>query len=111
MELIALTDAGSGITLAQHLYPSTEEPENYNWVVRAQLPSGEWADSEMWLVDATYTREYLERSDPEQHGPSYWNSVGTNGHTVCFDTDEHVEIDGTLYLIEWRDYSGTGEVA
>lgn len=110
MELIALTDAGNGIALAQYEFPATDD--DYAGIVRAQLPSGEWADSEMWLVDATYTREYLERSDPEQHGEDYWGSVGTNGHTVYQDTDgEHIEIDGTLYLIEWRDYSGTGEVA
>lgn len=110
MELIALTDAGAGVALAQYEFPATDN--DYAGVLRAQLPSGEWADSEMWLVDATYTRAFLAQKDPATCGADYWAQVGTNGHSVYQDTDgEHIEIDGTLYLIEWRDYSGPGEVA
>lgn len=109
MELIALTDAGNGIALAQYEFPATDD--DYAGIVRAQLPSGEWADSEMWLVDATYTRERLMRTHPDRTAP-HWGSIGTNGHTVLADDcGEHIDIDGALYIVEWRDYSGTGEVA
>lgn len=109
MELIARTDAGNGISLAQYEFPTTEE--GYAGIVRAQLPSGKWHEAEFWLVDATYSREWLMASDAD-NGPGYWASVGTNGHAVHQDSyGDHIEIDGTLYIVEWRDYSGTGEVA